>query len=125
MRLSTSSGQTINKATCVTTSSISAVIGGILLLGGIAGCTLSQALHQCGISECAGDAKITADVKARLQKHPSTELPSRIYVSTFNGVVYLAGAVESPSTKAEAELIARETPGVTGVVDSLVGRQTE
>ena len=106
-------------------SSIIVAVGCILLLGSMAGCTLFQALHQCGISECPADAKLTADVEARLQQHPSTQPPNRIYVSTSGGVVYLGGAVDSPVAKGEAELIARDTPGVTNVVDSIVGRQTQ
>jgi osmotically-inducible protein OsmY len=82
-------------------------------------------LHQCGIFECAGDAKITADVEARFREHAAIQPRSAIYVSTFNGVVYLGGAVDSPSAKAEAELLAREIPGVTDVVSSIVGMVTE
>jgi osmotically-inducible protein OsmY len=125
MQSSISRGQAANKNMRLITSSISAVIGGILLLGGMAGCSLFQALHQCGIAECPADAKITAAVEGRFQELPSTERPNRISVSTFDGVVYLGGAVESPSAEAAAELIARETPGVTAVVSSIVGRQTE
>jgi len=38
--------------------------------------------------------------------------------------VYLSGDVDSPSAKQEAELVARQTPGVTDVVNSIVGRQS-
>jgi hypothetical protein len=125
MPSSTSIGQTIKEHLCVYASSISVMIGGILLLGTMAGCSFFQALHECGITGCPADAKITADVEQRFREHPSTESPNRIYVSTYDGVVYLDGAVNSPGARAEAELIARETPGVTDVVNSIVGRQTE
>ena len=117
--------QTTSRNAYVKASSMIAVVGSTLLLGSMAGCTLFQALHQCGISECPAYAKLTADVEARLQQHPSTQPPNRIYVSTSGGVVYLGGAVDSPVAKGEAELIARDTPGVTNVVDSIVGRQTQ
>jgi osmotically-inducible protein OsmY len=104
---------------------MSAVIGGVLVLGNLAGCSAFQALHRCGISECPGDAKITADVEARFQEHPLTQPPNTIYVSTFKSVVYLSGEVDSPRAKAEAESLARHTSGVTDVVNSIVGRETE
>jgi hypothetical protein len=113
-----------NKDMYVNTSSVSSMIGAILLLGCMAGCTLFHEVHQCGVAECPGDAKITADVEARFQEHSSTQPPNTIYVSTFKGVVYLSGDVDSPTAKAEAESIARKTPGVTDVVNSIVGRQT-
>jgi osmotically-inducible protein OsmY len=108
----------------VNTSSISTMIGAMLLLGGMAGCTFFHEVHQCGVAECPSDAKITADVEARFQEHSSTQPPNTIYVSTFKGVVYLSGDVDSPTAKAEAESVARKTPGVTDVVNSIVGRQT-
>jgi osmotically-inducible protein OsmY len=114
----------MNEDRYVNTSSITAMIGAILLLGGMAGCTFFHQLHQCGVAECPTDAKITADVEARFQQHTSTQPPNTIYVSTFKGVVYLSGDVESPAAKQEAELVARQTPGVTDVVNSIVGRQS-
>ena len=100
------------------------MIGAMLLLGATTGCAFFHQVHQCGVAECRGDAKITADVEARFREHSATQPPNTIYVSTFNGVVYLGGDVDSPSAKAEAELVARQTPGVTDVVNSIVGRQT-
>jgi osmotically-inducible protein OsmY len=114
----------MNEDRYVNTSSITAMIGAILLLGGMTGCTFFHQLHQCGVAECPNDAKITADVEARFQQHTSTQPPNTIYVSTFKGVVYLSGDVESPAAKQEAELVARQTPGVTDVVNSIVGRQS-
>jgi len=125
MHLSAHLAQTTRENTHVSASSIIAMLGGLLLLCSMTGCTLFQASRQCGISECAGDARITADVEARFEEHPSIQPPNNIMVSTLNGVVYLGGDVDSPSAKADAELVARETPGVTGVVNSIVGRQTE
>jgi|SRR5580658_2636661 hypothetical protein len=95
--------QTTSRNAYVKASSMIAVVGSTLLLGSMAGCAFFQALHQCGISECPGDAKITADVEARFHEHASTEPPNAITVSTFNGVVYLGGNVASASAKAEAD----------------------
>jgi|ERR1700689_1223061 osmotically-inducible protein OsmY len=103
--------------------SICAVTGGLLLLSSLSGCTTFQQLHQCGVSECPGDAKITADVEKRLLEHTSTAPPNEIVVNTFNRVVYLSGTVDTRTVKVDAEVIARETPGVKDVVNSIVGHE--
>jgi hypothetical protein len=111
MHLSAHIAQTTSKNTYLKASSIIAVVGGILLLGSTAGCTFFQALHQCGTSECPGDAKITAAVEARFQEHPSTQPPNTISVSTFKGVVYLDGAVDSARVKARRNWSRATLPG--------------
>ena len=100
-----------------------AVTVGMTLLSSLAGCSAFQQIRQCGaFSECPGDAKITTEVEERLREHPSTQQPNVIYVSTFNRVVYINGDVDTRSAKDEAELIALEAPGVTDVVNSIVGQ---
>jgi osmotically-inducible protein OsmY len=103
--------------------SICAVTGGVLLLSGLSGCTAFQQLRQCGFSECPSDAKITADVEKRLFEHTLSVSPNEIDVNTFNRVVYLSGAVDTRTVKVDAEVIARQTPGVADVVNSLVGHE--
>jgi len=102
---------------------ICAVTGGVFLLSSLSGCTAFQKLRQCGFSECPGDAKITADVEKRLLEHTSTAPPNEIDVNTFKRVVYLSGTVETRTVKVDAEAIARETPGVADVVNSIVGHE--
>ena len=46
-----------------------------------------------------------------------------IYVQTANHVVYLSGAVDTRIEKEEAEADARETAGVTDVVNTIVGHE--
>jgi osmotically-inducible protein OsmY len=103
------------------TRSICAVTGTVLLLSSLVGCTAFPQVRQCGLSECPTDAKITADVEKRLFEHASTAQPDEIHVDTFKGVVYLSGEVEDPDAKANAEMIARETPGVANVLNTIVG----
>jgi osmotically-inducible protein OsmY len=103
------------------TQSICAVTGAVLLLSSLAGCTVFQEVRQCGLSECPADAKITVDVEKRLFDNTSTAPPNVIYVDTFKGMVYLSGYVENPTARADAEMIARETPGVANVLSSIVG----
>jgi osmotically-inducible protein OsmY len=101
--------------------SICIVTGVVLVLSSLAGCTAFQQLRQCGFSGCPSDAKITADVEKRLLEHTSTAPPNEINVNTVNRVVYLSGDVDTRTVKVDAEVIARETPGVADVVNSIVG----
>jgi osmotically-inducible protein OsmY len=60
-------------------------------------------------------------VETRLQQDTATPFENSIYVSTTNHVVYLNGIVDTRGEKAQAETDARETAGVTDVVNGLVG----
>jgi hypothetical protein len=90
----------------------------LILIGGLHACAIDRASGQCSFwSGCPGDAKITATVREQLVQNPSTATDV-IYVSTYNGVVYLNGAVDSLGDSQTAERIARETPGVRNVISS-------
>lgn len=82
---------------------------------------LSGVLAGCATFGSPSDAKITADVEKRLQEDTATTPPDSINVQTFNHVVYLSGLTYTRSEKEEAEASARETRGVTVVVDTIVG----
>jgi len=62
--------------------------------------------------QAVDDRIITSRVKARLYEDRSLR---DIDVQTFKGQVTLTGIVENPLQKREAESIAREVEGVTGV----------
>ena len=64
------------------------------------------------------DAGVTAAVKTRLLADPDVA-GLRIDVDTKNKVVTLTGTVKSAAQVAEAEKLARETPGVARVVKNL------
>jgi hyperosmotically inducible protein len=66
----------------------------------------------------APDATITNTVKSRLAADPTTSA-ARIDVDTSNGVVTLSGSVPTAAEKSEAERIARNTQGVTQVVNNI------
>ncbi|HEY8461432.1 MAG TPA: BON domain-containing protein [Blastocatellia bacterium] len=69
-------------------------------------------------SRTATDAAVTTAVKNRLATDPATS-GARINVDTANGVVTLSGSVSTAAEKAEAERIARNTQGVTQVVNNI------
>ena len=85
----------------------------LTLTGVLSGCAIYE---KCGLEGCPGDAKITADVQARLAQHP--EIVS-VEVQTINGVVYLNGVVGEGLQREVAESTARGTPGVAKVVDNI------
>src|SRR5262245_26318672 len=66
----------------------------------------------------ASDATVTTAVKNKLAADPTTSA-AKINVDTSNGVVTLSGEVPTAAEKAEAERLARNTQGVTQVVNNL------
>lgn len=90
---------------------------GLVIAGFLSGCAT---FDQCGLKGCPGDAKITADVKAKFDRHP--ELGTSIDVQTLDHVVYLYGLVDTPLESEIARSAATETPGVARVVSSIAAR---
>jgi len=88
----------------------------VALATALAGCATYE---KCGLEGCAGDAKVTANVQARLDQHPDLGGPGAIEVQTLDHVVYLNGYVATGLERRFAESLAQETPGVTRVVDSI------
>jgi osmotically-inducible protein OsmY len=89
----------------------------ILLLSGVLlGCAAER---KCGSGGCPGDAEITADVQKRLNRHPDLEGVNSINVQTLDHVVYLSGEVSAGLMRETAEEIAKKTPGVTRVEDTI------
>jgi hyperosmotically inducible protein len=83
----------------------------LALLGSIAGLVAAVACAQT-------DAGITTAVKSRLAAD-NTVKAYQIDVDTANGVVTLSGTVDRPVAKQQAVVIARQTDGVTDVVDNI------
>jgi osmotically-inducible protein OsmY len=90
----------------------------LIFAGALTGCAT---FSKCGFSGCPGDAKITADVETRLRQDTATSPPNWVYVQTSDRVVYLSGIVDSRGAKEAAEVYARQAPGVTDVVNTIVG----
>jgi osmotically-inducible protein OsmY len=87
-----------------------------ILAGVLAGCAT---YGKCGIEGCAGDAKVTANVKSLFDQHPELGPPGSIDVQTVDHVVYLNGLVASGFERSTAVSLAQGTPGVTKVVNTL------
>ena len=77
----------------------------------IAACAVSLATAGCGQS----DTVTNRNVKAKLLD--ASQQTREVYVMTRDGVVTLSGTVESPKAKEMAVRLARETKGVTDVID--------
>jgi hyperosmotically inducible protein len=86
---------------------------------------LSAAL-VIGLAGCerrsASDTTITTAVKNKLAADPTTSA-ARINVDTSNGIVTLSGKVPTTAERSEAERIARNTQGVTQVVNNISAEQ--
>ena len=67
----------------------------------------------------ATDAQITTQVKTKLASDVRASSLANIDVNTTNGIVTLAGEVESPEVKAKAEAVTASVPGVARVNDNL------
>jgi len=96
-----------------------AVLAFILLGTGtlsLQGCVSSS---QCASEQCKNDAKITADVQAKLKERRELGAPNTVYVQTRDGVVYLTGQVTTDLQRDTAESIAGKVPGVVRVVNSI------
>jgi hyperosmotically inducible periplasmic protein len=65
------------------------------------------------------DLQITAGLKAKLASDIGPSSVTNISVNSTNGVVTLSGQVDSAAVKDKAEAIAKATPKVVRVVDSL------
>ena len=69
----------------------------------------------------ASNAAVTAKIKSKMALDDTVEA-ARIDVDTAEGVVTLNGTVESPAQRERAMQLARETDGVTSVIDRLTIR---
>ncbi len=87
----------------------------IMLTGALSGCATYD---KCGFAGCPGDAKVTANVEALIDRHPALEA-NAINVQTLDHVVYLNGTVATGLESREATAVALEAPGVTRVVNLL------
>jgi len=120
---------------------LAAALAGIALLG--AGCsdrnspdTVGQKMDRTADKMSAAadtaasraaasidDGTITVKVKTALMTDPALK-PLQISVGTKDGVVTLAGAVESQALKERAAQIAQSVSGVNSVVDNLTIKST-
>jgi hypothetical protein len=71
------------------------------------------------ISDATADARITAEIKAKLLGDPDLSAVA-ISVSTTDGCVTLSGSASSPENIRRAMTLAYDTDGVTQVVSTLL-----
>jgi osmotically-inducible protein OsmY len=90
------------------------VLAVALAASGLGACAVAS---KCEVGGCPGDAQITAHVESRFGQHP--ELGTEIGVQTQDRVVYLSGFVSAGEMRVTADDVARTTPGVTRVVDTI------
>jgi osmotically-inducible protein OsmY len=91
-------------------------IAGALLLGSV--------LSACALfaKPDALDARINADVEARLAQYPELQAPNSLDVQTLHRVVYLRGLMGSPSEIGLAGSLASQVRGVRRV-ENLISLQ--
>jgi hypothetical protein len=87
----------------------------LMLLAFTAGC---ESMTGRSTGRYIDDKAINAQVKTKLVGEKASNL-TRIGVNTVNGVVHLAGVVDSVRDKIMAEELARQVNGVTNVVNQL------
>jgi osmotically-inducible protein OsmY len=88
----------------------------LLLAVLLSACATNQ---KCDTKSCSGDAEITEQVRTSLGQHSALMSTMNIGVQTINHVVYLTGLVDTGQERSIAESVAKETPGVTRVVNSI------
>jgi osmotically-inducible protein OsmY len=84
----------------------------------VSGCAAFQDYRKCAAGGCPDDARITTELKSRLDQRP--DLAADVHVQTLNSIVYLSGQVTTDIQRDSAELMAREVPGVRGIIDNVV-----
>lgn len=95
----------------------SPVLGFTLILSGaLSGCAT---FGKCESDICRDDTTITSNVQTSLDSHPELGPPHSILAQTRNKVVYLSGLATTGLESADAEAIARQTPGVARVVSDI------
>lgn len=87
------------------------VLTAAFLLGG---CRTNETPEQQ-----VNDLEITANVKSKLASDVGLSTVPNISVNSTNGVVTLAGQVNSPADRAKAESLAKSVPKVVRVIDNL------
>lgn len=81
------------------------------------GCAVVR--DQQSVGSYLDDTGITTAVKAKFADDPTVSAMA-ISVETLKGVVQLSGFAKSPAEKQQAETLARNTKGVTGVRNDIV-----
>jgi hyperosmotically inducible periplasmic protein len=87
----------------------------------IAGTGCAVVRNQESVGAYVDDATLTTRVKAKFAEDKTVSAMS-ISVETLKGVVQLSGFAKSADEKVQAERLARNTSGVTGVRNDIIVR---
>jgi hypothetical protein len=89
----------------------------VFAVAATSGCATYRDYREWGSHGCPPDARITGEVRSLLDEHP--ELGNRVYVQTWDNVVYLSGRVTTDTQRDFAESLAHEPAGVQNVIDTM------
>ncbi|HTL57355.1 MAG TPA: BON domain-containing protein [Candidatus Limnocylindrales bacterium] len=108
----------MNKKNSFLVAGLSAVV----IIGALTGCAISEGkkARETGrtMDQYRNDKIVSARVSEALQEAQVYKFPD-VHVEAYDGTVQLSGFVPTEAQKREAEQIARNTPGVTRVIDNL------
>ena len=90
----------------------------LLLLGAVVTLNIACRTNESPERQ-VDDAQIMAQVKSKLAADIGLSTVTNISVNSTNGVVTLAGLVDSEATKTKAESAAKSVPNVVRVIDNL------
>jgi osmotically-inducible protein OsmY len=94
-------------------------VAACLIAGALAGCVGNRAVDRCASGGCTGDARLTAEVEARLNQHPELRPPNLVYVRAHDGVVHLSGLVSTELQREIAVAAAQQVPGERKVLNDI------
>ena len=94
-------------------------VASLMFVAALSGCaTLGEGVGKCDTAACSADAQLTTDVATNIKQNPEFGA-NRVHVQTLDQVVYLKGTLSGGEQRADAELVALQTPGVTHVVNDI------
>jgi hyperosmotically inducible periplasmic protein len=86
---------------------------------GTTGCSVAR--DQQSVGSYIDDTTLTTRVKAKFAEDPVVSAMS-IQVETLKGMVQLSGFAKTGEEKSKAEMLAKNTSGVTGVRNDIIVR---
>jgi osmotically-inducible protein OsmY len=110
------SGAAMNLLSRIQNIRVQLILAGVVLA--ILSACAPSGTHR-GTGEYIDDAAITSRVKTAFATSPEVKA-TEVKVETYRGTVQLSGFVDSSESAARAAQIARETPGVKEVRNSMV-----
>jgi osmotically-inducible protein OsmY len=95
------------------------LMGALVALGLLSGCTTFSEGQKCGLADCSADARTTSAVQTSLDQHPELGPSGQLQVATLNHVVYLYGSVANDLQLAVAQSAASQASDGAKIVNSI------